>query len=171
MAGLSAAGFARSRFLASPIPATPARDRFNRFEGPDRSSFRSEWGPILDEPLPEAGVGAEVVMELLRDVVSREPELREPAALALYRWMASEGLQRLDEGAQAYPEYRKPAEALAQIRALSSPGIFLLLDFHPYLKDPLVVRLLRDIAEHRPPGDTTTLADPSIVDDLIQGRQ
>ncbi len=47
----------------------PALDQFNRFEGPDRSSIRSEWLPTLDEPLPEQGVGAEAVMELLRDVV------------------------------------------------------------------------------------------------------
>jgi aromatic-L-amino-acid/L-tryptophan decarboxylase len=47
----------------------PALDAFNRFEGPDRSSARSEWAPLLDEPLPEEGVGSERVMELLRDVV------------------------------------------------------------------------------------------------------
>ena len=35
----------------------PALDRFNRFEGQDRASFRSEWGPILDEPLPDDELG------------------------------------------------------------------------------------------------------------------
>ncbi|MEX1343763.1 MAG: pyridoxal-dependent decarboxylase [Candidatus Limnocylindrales bacterium] len=47
----------------------PALDAFNRFETPDRSSFRSEWAPVLDEPLPETGVGVDRVMEILRDVV------------------------------------------------------------------------------------------------------
>jgi aromatic-L-amino-acid decarboxylase len=47
----------------------PALDRFNRFEGPDRSSIRSEWLPLLDEPLPERGAGTQKVVELLRDVV------------------------------------------------------------------------------------------------------
>jgi aromatic-L-amino-acid decarboxylase len=47
----------------------PALDAFNRFEGPDRSSIRSEWAPILDEPLPESGVGVDRVMEILRDTV------------------------------------------------------------------------------------------------------
>ncbi len=47
----------------------PALDAFNRFEGQDRSSFRSEWGPILDEPLPEEGVGVEAVMEIMRDTL------------------------------------------------------------------------------------------------------
>lgn len=47
----------------------PALDAFNRFEEPDRSSVRSEWLPLLDEPLPERGVGADRVMELMRDVL------------------------------------------------------------------------------------------------------
>jgi aromatic-L-amino-acid decarboxylase len=47
----------------------PALDRFNRFEGPDRAAIRSEWLPLLDEPLPQEGVGPDAVLELLRDVV------------------------------------------------------------------------------------------------------
>jgi aromatic-L-amino-acid decarboxylase len=47
----------------------PALEQFNHFEGPDRSSVRSEWRPLLDEPLPEQGAGAEVVLDLLRDVL------------------------------------------------------------------------------------------------------
>ena len=47
----------------------PALDRFNRFEGPDRSSLGTEWGPLLDEPLPERGVGVDAVVEILRNVV------------------------------------------------------------------------------------------------------
>ena len=27
-------------------------------------------------------------------------------------------------------------------------------------------RLLRDVADHRPLGDTTTLADPAVVDEI-----
>jgi acetyl-CoA synthetase len=30
-------------------------------------------------------------------------------------------------------------------------------------------RLLRDIAEHRPPGDTTTLADAGVMEQIQQG--
>jgi len=52
--------------LASLLPAL---EQFNRFEGPDRSALRSEWAPLLDEPLPQEGVGAEAVLELLRNVV------------------------------------------------------------------------------------------------------
>jgi len=47
----------------------PALEAFNRFEGPDRASLRSEWLPDLDEPLPDEGVGADAVLATLRDVV------------------------------------------------------------------------------------------------------
>ena len=47
----------------------PALEQFNRFEGPDRSAFRSEWLSSLDEPLPEQGVGAEAVLDLMREIV------------------------------------------------------------------------------------------------------
>ena len=61
---------ARTDRLTEAISAIlPALDTFNRFDTPDRASFRSEWGPQLDEPLPEEGVGAEAVIGLLRDVV------------------------------------------------------------------------------------------------------
>ncbi len=32
-------------------------------------------------------------------------------------------------------------------------------------------RLLRDVAENRPLGDTTTLADPTVVDEIRQRGQ
>jgi aromatic-L-amino-acid decarboxylase len=49
----------------------PALDEFNRFEGPDLSVPRSAWLPLIDEDLPEHGVGAEAVLDTLRDVVIR----------------------------------------------------------------------------------------------------
>ena len=61
---------ARTDRLTEAVSAIlPALDQFNRFEGQDRSSIRSEWLPLLDEPLPQEGAGAEAVIELLRDVV------------------------------------------------------------------------------------------------------
>jgi aromatic-L-amino-acid decarboxylase len=49
----------------------PALDAFNRFEGPDEAVPRSAWLPLVDEPLPERGQGAEAVLATLRDVVIR----------------------------------------------------------------------------------------------------
>lgn len=61
---------ARTDALTEAISSLlPALDAFNRFEGPDRSVPRSAWQPLLEEPLPEVGVGAEAVLETFRDVV------------------------------------------------------------------------------------------------------
>jgi SpoVK/Ycf46/Vps4 family AAA+-type ATPase len=97
------------------------------------------------------------LVELFRRVARRQ-------GLPLYRWMASEGLRRLDGDHPPQRIHREPADALAHIRSLSAAGIFLLLDFHPYLKDPLVVRLLRDIAQRQEhTGQTLVLASPQLA--------
>ena len=57
---------------------------------------------------------------------------------------------------------------MRHIRAVDQPGIYALLDFHPYLENPVHVRLLKDIAEGRALGDTTTLADPGVVQRLME---
>lgn len=56
--------------LADSLAALlPALERFTRFEGPDRAAPRSEWLPLIEEPLPREGAGREAVLGLLRDVV------------------------------------------------------------------------------------------------------
>jgi len=62
------------------------------------------------------------------------------------RWSVTSGLQRIDLDLQPQTHAREPAQALAQIRSTGTQGIYLLLDFHPYLEDPAHVRLIREIA-------------------------
>lgn len=67
--------------------------------------------------------------------------------LPLYRWTATEGLHRLASGHAPQRHAAKPTELLAQIKASTRPGTYLLFDFHPYLADPIHVRYLKDIAQ------------------------
>ncbi len=61
---------ARTDGLSEALTALlPALDAFNRFEGPDLAVPRSAWASLLEEPLPEAGVGQDAVLATLRDVV------------------------------------------------------------------------------------------------------
>jgi SpoVK/Ycf46/Vps4 family AAA+-type ATPase len=64
----------------------------------------------------------------------------------LYRWSITEGLRRLDKEFGAQTHTRKPEELLGQIRSTRQAGIYLLSDFHPYIDEPLHVRLIKDIA-------------------------
>ncbi len=66
--------------------------------------------------------------------------------MPLYRWSITEGLRRLDKDFGAQTHTKRPEELLGQIRSTRQAGIYLLSDFHPYVNDPLHVRLIKDIA-------------------------
>jgi SpoVK/Ycf46/Vps4 family AAA+-type ATPase len=66
----------------------------------------------------------------------------------LFQWTVTDGLKRTDidlGGAQKHNA--DPPEVLKSIRATDKAGIYVLLDFHPFLADPIHVRLLKDICQ------------------------
>ena len=65
--------------------------------------------------------------------------------MPLFRWTVTDGLQRLDISLEPQLHNSEPGDVLRHIRAVTKPGIYVLLDFHPYLEDPVNVRLLKDI--------------------------
>ena len=68
--------------------------------------------------------------------------------LPLFQWTVTDGLKRLD--VDMGPPQRtlaEPADVLKHIRATTLAGAYALLDFHPYLSEPTIVRLLKDIAQ------------------------
>jgi SpoVK/Ycf46/Vps4 family AAA+-type ATPase len=67
-------------------------------------------------------------------------------SLPIYQWTVTEGLQRIDLDYEPQRHNAKPTEVLGNIKAGANHGIYVLLDFHPYLNDPMHVRLLKDIA-------------------------
>ena len=83
------------------------------------------------------------VLDLLREIaLARSASAYRP----LFRWSITDGLQRLDLDLEAQRHNAEPEEALRHIRAVAKPGIYALLDFHPFLNEPVHVRLLKDIA-------------------------
>jgi len=75
----------------------------------------------------------------------------------LFRWSVTEGLRRLDVDMGAQLHNAEPTNILKHIHAVDAPGIYVLLDFHPYLADPVNVRLLKDIAVDSPDGMRTVV--------------
>jgi SpoVK/Ycf46/Vps4 family AAA+-type ATPase len=65
--------------------------------------------------------------------------------MPLFRWTITDGLQRLDISLEPQTVNSDPTDVLKHIRAVSKPGIYVLLDFHPFLNDPVHIRLLKDI--------------------------
>jgi SpoVK/Ycf46/Vps4 family AAA+-type ATPase len=70
--------------------------------------------------------------------------------MPLFRWTITDGLQRLDIDLAPQLVNSEPADVLKHIRAVSKPGIYTLLDFHPFLDDPVHIRLIKDICIHYP---------------------
>lgn len=71
--------------------------------------------------------------------------------MALFTWSVTEGMCRLGFGASpaGTAEASDATEVLQQIKAAETPGLYVLCDFHPYLKnEPMNIRLLREIAMH-----------------------
>jgi len=63
----------------------------------------------------------------------------------LFRWTVTDGLQRLDINLEPQLHNADPPDVLKHIRAVTKAGIYVLLDFHHYLQDPVIIRLLKDI--------------------------
>ncbi len=68
----------------------------------------------------------------------------------LFRWTITDGLQRQDIALEPQKLNSAPTDVLKHIRAVAKPGIYVLLDFHPFLDDPVHVRLLKDICIQQP---------------------
>ena len=68
----------------------------------------------------------------------------------LFRWTITDGLQRLDIALEPQTLNSEPTDVLKHIRAVNKPGLYVLLDFHPFLDDPVHVRLLKDICIRYP---------------------
>lgn len=82
------------------------------------------------------------MLELLQSIAIRRSTT---SYMPLFRWTITDGLQRLDISLEPQAINSEPTDVLKHIRAVSKPGLYVLLDFHPFLDDPVHVRLLKDI--------------------------
>jgi hypothetical protein len=81
-----------------------------------------------------------------QEVIASFRKLVVSACKALFVWSVTTGLKRLDINSDAQKFNDDPIKVLEQIKASGQPGIYLLSDFHPYLNDHKVIRLLKEIA-------------------------
>ena len=82
------------------------------------------------------------MLELLQSIAMSNAT---DAYMPLFRWTITDGLQRIDIALEPQPLNSEPSDVLKHIRAVPKPGIYVLLDFHPFLEDPVHVRLIKDI--------------------------
>jgi len=82
------------------------------------------------------------MLELLQSIALARAS---SAYAPLFRWTITDGLQRVDISLEPQTINSEPTDVLKHIRAVRKPGIYALLDFHPFLDDPVHIRLLKDI--------------------------
>ena len=66
--------------------------------------------------------------------------------LPVYQWSVTEGLKRLDIDLGTQRHNAEPSDVLAHIKSANVEGIYVLLDFDPYLSDPKNTRYIKEIA-------------------------
>ena len=79
------------------------------------------------------------VMDMLRKLVLK---LNKP----LFSWSVTQGVSRIDLDLGNQKDLKEPIAVLKHIKASSIDGIYVLLDFHPFIDDPVNARLLKEIA-------------------------
>jgi SpoVK/Ycf46/Vps4 family AAA+-type ATPase len=91
---------------------------------------------------------------LVVETLEEQRVLQLAARLALrigepaYGWTVTEGLRRVDLDASHFQqELADPPEVLRHLKLTAPPGLYLLLDFHPFIDNPLHVRLVKEIAQ------------------------
>lgn len=82
------------------------------------------------------------ILDMLRSITISGPTT---SYQPLFRWTVTDGLQRLDIALEPQTINSEPTDVLRHIRAVEKPGVYVLLDFHPFLGEPVHVRLLKDI--------------------------
>jgi SpoVK/Ycf46/Vps4 family AAA+-type ATPase len=78
-------------------------------------------------------------------VVALLERIAESSRAMLFVWSLVDGLRRAGR-VDAIPMSRTLTECLAHVNKTSQGGLYVLLDAHPFLDDPLNVRLMRQIA-------------------------
>ncbi|MCK5359594.1 MAG: ATPase, partial [Gammaproteobacteria bacterium] len=81
----------------------------------------------------------------------------------LFAWSVTEGLYRLDIESKPQKHNAQPKDVLAHIKVSTLSGIYVLMDIHPYLEEPVIVRMLREIAQsYDQHQQTLVLISPTI---------
>jgi len=85
------------------------------------------------------------VLTLVREASLK---VRQGRGWGVFQWTVTEGLQRVDlDMGGPQRTLAEPPQLLKHLKATPMPGIYVLLDFHPYLSDPVNVRMLKDVAQ------------------------
>lgn len=64
---------------------------------------------------------------------------------SFFQWTVTQGLLRLAKGYQAQAMNKEVNQLFAQIHSSEKQGVYVLVDFHHYLEDPVSIRHIKDV--------------------------
>jgi len=86
---------------------------------------------------------------------------------AYYQWRLTQGLERLAPGYEAQIHNRDIGQLFGQILSTELQGVYVLVDFHHHLNDPLAIRFIKDVHLQTPQHTLILLsATIKLPDDL-----
>ncbi len=118
-----------------------------------------ELGVLLDSPARIIAIETHEENRVLALLVQCAVRRQQPA----FRWTLTDGLERIDVEVARGNRLSDPGAALAEIRRTAQPGIYMLMDFHPFLDEPLQVRQLKDIALDRKLAHTIAIIGHAVT--------
>jgi SpoVK/Ycf46/Vps4 family AAA+-type ATPase len=109
---------------------------------------RAELATLLRSRIPLIVIETRDEQRALALISAPPAKLPRTAHTPVFQWSVTDGLRRLDidlGGAQKHNS--PPTDVLKSIRSTDKGGVYVLLDFHPFMTDPVHVRLLKDICQ------------------------
>lgn len=110
---------------------------------------------LLTSPGPVVMVEATEEARFMRIVT----EIATERDLSVWTWSSASGLSNA-HGNQMY-QTENPHKALSWITDVSAPAVFVFVDAHPILRDPQVVRRIKETARQLQPTQTMVFTAPS----------
>ena len=115
---------------------------------PSSIDSQRDLGALLKSRIPLIVIETRDEPRALELLLTLTRQLGAKEHLPVFQWAVTDGLRRIDidlGGAQRHNS--EPTEVLKSIRASNKAGLYVLLDFHPFMNDPINVRLLKDICQ------------------------
>jgi SpoVK/Ycf46/Vps4 family AAA+-type ATPase len=101
---------------------------------------------LLRSRIPLVLIESRDETRVLQMLASLSVRLARNAHTPMFEWTVTDGLKRIDVDLGPPQRHNaEPIEILRHIRATTTAGVYVLVDFHPYLAEPIHVRLLKDI--------------------------
>lgn len=76
--------------------------------------------------------------------------IADKSSMAYFCWVVTKGLLRLAQGYKLQTHNRDVNQLFAQIQSTSFPSVYILVDFHPFLEDPIAIRHIKDALINAP---------------------